>query len=634
MALLRLDGPVRALRPRACLWADHAVRRPRSHITNNNHPNRPLLLVSSRQHAAACQSAARDSLRRWASTYSQPAATQLMPPPPAGLEAYNEGPYGEAVEMLRDREYPHMNQGIYLDHSGTTIYARSTVEAFADKMTKNLYGNPHSANEPAKASGDMVDEIRDRALRFLGADPAHFDLVFVANATAAIKLVADAFRDLAERTWSGSFWYGYHKDSHTSLVGVRELAGGAGVASGNSAGHARCFGSDMEVEAWLAGDDMGRGAMENSIRGRRRAAGGLGLFAYPGQSNMSGRRLPLSWAGRLRHGGPGGGSGGRGLHANTYSLLDAAALAMTKPMAGVFADPDAAPDFTALSFYKIFGFPDLGGLVVRRDSGHILTLRKYFGGGTVTMVGAVGKAWHMSKGHEASAAAAAQPPGAAAEYSIHDGLEDGTLPFHSILALGEAMGVHERLYGSMDNVSRHTSRLAARLFRGVAGLRHHDGAPVCHIYGDEEGTRPAFGDADRQGATMAFNVVNPDGTYVPYSEVEEVANSKGIYIRSGGICCPGGLFTALDYEPWELERAMSAGHHCGPHGLSMVNQLPTGVVRASLGPMSTARDIDVFVQFLGETFAARQQETPEQQQQQQHIDSGRDRPLEALACFG
>ncbi|KLU83578.1 molybdenum cofactor sulfurase [Magnaporthiopsis poae ATCC 64411] len=421
MALLRLEGPVRDLRSQACLLAAHAVRRPRSHT--NNPRSRQLHLVSSQQHAAACQRAARDSLRRWASTYRQPVA---MSTAPAGLDAYNDGPYGEAVETLRDREYPHMNQGVYLDHSGTTIYARSTVEAFANKMTTNLYGNPHSANEPAKVSGDMVDEIRDKALRFLGADPEHFDLVFVANATAAIKLVADAFRDLAERTWSGSFWYGYHKDSHTSLVGVRELAGGANMAG--------------------AGKD-----------------------------------------------------------------------------------------------------------------------------------------------------------------------------------------VHQRLYGSMDNVSRHTSRLAARLYRGVASLRHHNGAPVCHIYGDEEGACPAFGDADRQGATIAFNVVHPDGTYVPYSEVEEVANSKGIYIRSGGICCPGGLFTALDYEPWELERAMSAGHHCGPHGLSIVNQLPTGVVRASLGPMSTARDVDVLVQFLSETFAARQQQ---QETHEHHIDGGRDRPLEAVACFG
>lgn len=50
-------------------------------------------------------------------------------------------------------------------------------------------------------------------------------------------------------------------------------------------------------------------------------------------------------------------------------------------MLRVFQDVDQAPDFTCLSLYKIFGFPDLGALVVRRASGHILTLRKYFGGG-------------------------------------------------------------------------------------------------------------------------------------------------------------------------------------------------------------------------------------------------------------
>ncbi|KAI1044863.1 hypothetical protein LB505_005197 [Fusarium chuoi] len=45
-----------------------------------------------------------------------------------------------------------------------------------------------------------------------------------------------------------------------------------------------------------------------------------------------------------------------------------------------------APDFTCLSFYKIFGFPDLGALVVRRASGHILNLRRYFGGGTIAQL--------------------------------------------------------------------------------------------------------------------------------------------------------------------------------------------------------------------------------------------------------
>ncbi|KAM0440091.1 hypothetical protein ACHAQK_005888 [Fusarium lateritium] len=93
-------------------------------------------------------------------------------------------------------------------------------------MIGNLWGNPHSENLPAKLSGDMVDSIRAKTLEFFGADPEHFDLVFVANATAGIKLVADAFRDLGENTSTKSFWYGYHKEAHTSIIGIRALTSG------------------------------------------------------------------------------------------------------------------------------------------------------------------------------------------------------------------------------------------------------------------------------------------------------------------------------------------------------------------------------------------------------------------------
>ncbi|KAK3383768.1 PLP-dependent transferase [Lasiosphaeria ovina] len=531
-----------------------------------------------------------------------------------GIRTRGPPPYSRSIEAIRQDEYPHMSSGTYLDHSGTTIYARSTVERFSKKMLSNLYGNPHSANEPAKISGNMVDEVRGKALRFLGADPRHFDLIFVANATAAIKLVADSFRDLAEQTRSGSFWYGYHRDAHTSLVGVRELTNG----------HHRCFTSDGEVEAWLdqnsttvGGSDLGGGAAGR--RGGRHpgASTGLGLFAYPGQSNLTGRRPPLAWARKLRE--------ARSLQ-NTYSLLDAAALAMTSSMTHVFADPAAAPDFTCVSFYKIFGFPGLGGLIVRKDSGHILALRKYFGGGTVSLVSTIDSAWHMSKAFDAGAAPAPAPAsipaavgghgggggGGSSSHALHDGLEDGTLPFHSILALGEAIDVHGELYGSMENISRHTSLLAQRLYRGIQGLRYAvTGQPLCKVYGggdaegeedEEEGGEMRYDDTTRQGATVAFNLFREDGTYESYAEVERLANERGIYVRSGGVCNPGGVYSALQYEPWQLNRARSAGHHCGTNGLSVINELPTGVVRGSLGAMSTAQDVDTFLAFLRETF--------------------------------
>ncbi|KAI1126106.1 PLP-dependent transferase [Nemania abortiva] len=475
--------------------------------------------------------------------------------------------YNSDVETLRKKEYPHMSHGVYLDHGGATIYARSTVEGFASKMVTGLYGNPHSENSPAKLSGDVVDQVREKMLNFFGASPEDFDLIFVANATAAVKLVADCFRDLAEKSRDRKFWYGYHKDAHTSVVGVREL----------THGQFHCFENDEEVEEWLQ-------FPENAYANRANP-NGLGLFAYPGQSNMTGRRLPLSWSWRARH--------SESLQ-NTYTLLDAAALAMTYPMENIFQDPDRAPDFTCFSLYKIFGFPDVGALVVRKESGHILTLRKYFGGGTVSMVATFGDTpWHRSKGLQAPT------------YKLHEGLEDGTLPFHSILALDEAIDVHLRLYGSMKNISAHTSHLIDHLYRGMAELRHSNGRPACLIYSENSD----FKNPSKQGSAIAFNMVTPSGDYVSYTDVERMANDAGFYIRSGGVCNPGGIFSLLGYEPWMTERALSAGHHCGSNGISVLHRLPTGIVRASLGAMSTRQDVDLFLDFLRTAFVGTDKES-------------------------
>ncbi|EAQ92702.1 hypothetical protein CHGG_00937 [Chaetomium globosum CBS 148.51] len=219
-----------------------------------------------------------------------------------------------------------------------------------------------------------------------------------------------------------------------------------------------------------------------------------------------------------------------------------------------------------------FGEVPYRGRLVRKESGHILALRKYFGGGTVSMVSTVGGAWHLSKGLEGGTAATAGEEHGAA---LHEGLEDGTLPFHSILALGEAIDVHAELYGSMDNISTHTTALMRRMYVGMRGLRYGNGQPLCKIYeGEDEGE--AFGDARLQGATVAFNVFRADGGYESYATVERLANNRGVYVRSGG-----------------------------PDGIGLINELPTGVVRASLGAMSTVHDVDRFLSFLHDTFVAR-----------------------------
>ena len=106
----------------------------------------------------------------------------------------------------------------------------------------------------------MVEQTRLAVLDMFNANPAYFDVVFTANATGAIKLVTEGFSGQDE-----GFDYCYHRNSHTSLVGVRELAR-----------RSHCLASNEETEDWLAGGN--RTFIAEPLSGRPM------LFAYPAQS--------------------------------------------------------------------------------------------------------------------------------------------------------------------------------------------------------------------------------------------------------------------------------------------------------------------------------------------------------------
>ena len=443
----------------------------------------------------------------------------------------------------------------YLDHAGTTLYAKTVVDTFARDLASNLFGNPHSGSASSQLSTRRIEDVRLKVLDFFSADPEAFDVVFVSNATAGIKLVMDIFRDI-----DGGFSYGYHRDAHNSLVGVREVA---------AAGHT-CFESEAEAEAWLAIQEGRQNASLEKAAVKKKVC----LFAYPAQSNLSGERLPLSWSSRLRK--------AHKHNTTVYTLLDASSHVSTSPLS--LADPCRAPDFTVLSFYKIFGFPPLGCLIIRKAAPNIDSLlrkRKYFGGGTVDVVTCLdGQAWHVKKTD-----------------SMHDHLEDGTLPFHSIIALGHALDTHNKLYGSMERVAAHTALLARRLYEGLSGLRHPNGTPVARIY-----TTSDYRDRTRQGPIIAFNLVDHTGRLIPKTQVETTAAAKNIHLRTGGMCNPGGIASHLNWASDDIKTNFEVeGVRCG-NDIDIVNGKPTGVIRASLGAMSNLKDVQTLIDFVQETY--------------------------------
>jgi molybdenum cofactor sulfurtransferase len=155
----------------------------------------------------------------------------------------------------------------------------------------------------------------------------------------------------------------------------------------------------------------------------------------------------------------------------------------------------------------------------------------------------------------------------------------------------------------MTTISRHTSFLGKMLYDRMSALVHSNGVPVCKIYTSSEST---YGDSSTQGATIAFNVVHADGSFAPYtSVVETLADERKIYVRSGQLCNPGGIASNLGYDTWHLKRLVANGHRCGAAhitGTEIVNGRPTGVVRVSLGAMTTIANVDSLITFLQEEF--------------------------------
>lgn len=375
-----------------------------------------------------------------------------------------------------------------------------------------------------------------------------YDLVFVANSTSAVKLVTEAFRAVP-----GGFAYAYHQAAHTSIVGIREEA------------EQSCCVDDGAVENWLSGS--------HPLGGSSGTPPLPTLFAYTAQSHMDGRRYPLSWAHKLK----------AAASHELYVLLDAASFAATSPLS--LKDDECAPDFVAVSLYKILGFPDLGALLVRKSASHIFRHRKYFGGGTVEMIACGKEQWHVRKSE-----------------SLHEQLEDGTLPIHNIIALDSALDVHEKRFVSMTSVSSHTAYLRNRLFHGLASLRHYNSQPVCVMYSPDTPYESLSIDA---GPIVAFNLRSSGGEWVNLGEFEKLAGLKKIHVRTGGVCSPGGIAAALGLTPSEIRRNYASGVRCNGHS-DFVTEKPTGIIRASLGAMSVESDVDRFVDFISDFYCQRE----------------------------
>ena len=249
------------------------------------------------------------------------------------------------TDRLRAREFGRLDRTdtAYFDYTGAALYPASLVRRDARRLLASVRGNPHAESGPSSASTAATERARALTLEFAGADPAVYDVVFTANATGAMRILAESF------PFGRNGRLVLTADNHNSVNGLGEAARRAGARV-----------TLVPLGAELRGQDPAPALARPA---------GPSLFAFPAQSNFSGVRHPLEWV--------------RLAQLQGYRvLLDAASFAPSARL-----DLRAVPaDFVALSFYKILGYPTgIGALVAKRDALAELR-RRYFGGGTVEYV--------------------------------------------------------------------------------------------------------------------------------------------------------------------------------------------------------------------------------------------------------
>jgi len=532
--------------------------------------------------------------------------------------------YGGRIDSIRANEFRHLDEdGVaYCDHAGAPPHSSALVREALTTLESTLLGNPHSAHDAGATTRSLIDEARDATLTHLNAPIGEYAVVFTSGATGAVRLLAEGF------PWSSASEFAYTRGNHTSVVGARGCAAAAGAKvsvvdvvatdrdDDDENEHSWRVARTLEIVPESAGvygpvndDDDDDDTLVNDCESGDGAESLFRthcLFAYGAECNLTGERRSPRVASTFIDGE--GGHGGESTR-RWWTLCDAAkAAALAPPDLGA---PNA-PDFVALSYYKIFGYPSGVGALVARRSALALLRPAYFGGGVAAGVDACEDFFARRRGPE--------------------GLEDGTLPFSAIACIPAGFRTIARLAGETSTSSRegseradvHAYAVAEHCAARLSALRHDNGAPVTVLYGGgwAEVARSVGGacvsghgpTVSGQGPTVAFNVLKDDGAHVGYVAVDRACAARGVHIRTGCCCNPG----ACDYftrtpnvggpatsGPGRARALHAAGKVCGDGVDVDEHGAPTGVCRASFGWCSTIADADALVSVITENFVSK-----------------------------
>jgi selenocysteine lyase/cysteine desulfurase len=475
----------------------------------------------------------------------RPLPLPRRPAEPTFLAAYPDYASTALLDDLRATEYDYLDgqDRVYLDYAGASVPSDAQLRAHLERLRGSVIGDPGGTGPASEEAAHLIRRSRDAVLRFVNADPDEYCVIFTANATAACRLVGEAYPFVPGSRLVMT------EDNHDSVIGLREFAKRA--RAGVSAVPVR---HDLRLDQRA----LMRALRQGAAMRRHSFLGCNGLFALPAQSSFSGVQHRLEWVGVARQYG--------------YDvLLDAAAFAPTNPL-----DLSAIhPDFTVLSWRKIFGYPaGVGSLIARYEALERLR-RPWFSAGSTQAVSVRGD-WALLAADETA-------------------YEDGAPDFLSIPDVEAGITWVSDI--GMEMINRRVHCLTGWLLQRLGGLHHADRRPLIRVHGPD--------DLDRRGGIVAFSVLDPYGDFVDERIIARDATEAGITLRTGALGNSGAAEAALEVT---RRAADAAGRHepaTADEYADLLNAPVGSVVRVSLGLASNLADVERLIQFIEDTYVDR-----------------------------
>jgi molybdenum cofactor sulfurtransferase len=453
----------------------------------------------------------------------------------AFVESYPSFNHTRILDEWRETQYNRLdaNGQIYLDFTGGGLYSEMQLCDHMELLRTRVLGNPHSANPTSLAMTDLVEGTRKYVLHYFNASPDEYIAVFTANASGALKLVGEAYPFTPASHFILTF------DNHNSVNGIREFA----KVRGAQVAYVPLTKPNLRIDREKLDDILNSVEMDKS-----------NLFAYPAQSNFSGVKHPLDLIEQAHD---------KGLDV----LLDAAAYVPTSRLdLGL-----VKPEFVALSFYKMFGYPTgIGALLIRRSVVQKMK-RPWFAGGTVNFASVQGNGHYLAPNEAA--------------------FEDGTLNYLNIPAIKTGLQHLEKV--GVETIGKRVHCLTGWLLDNLLSLQHSNGKPMVRIYGPTDTTM--------RGGTVTLNFYGPDERLLDYRRIEELANAEGISLRTGCFCNPGAGEIAEGLTAEDMLAGLNDGPDLSlPHFLQVIQHRgnkSAGAIRISVGLATNFADVYRFMHF-------------------------------------